>query len=62
MASGTLELNADELELLCDVLDSTIGDLSPEIADTDNPSYRRNLKARRQSLRDIRARLTPAGG
>ena len=46
MASATLELSADELDLLCDVLDSTIGDLSPEIADTDNPSYRRNLKAR----------------
>jgi hypothetical protein len=55
----TVELSADQVVLLADVLDSTIGDLSPEIADTDNPSFRRQLIERREQLRAIRGLLEP---
>jgi hypothetical protein len=57
MASGQLELSAEDVELLREVLDATIRDLSPEIADTDNPGYRRGLVERRERLQGIRARL-----
>ena len=59
MEGVTLELSAEQADLLGDVLDSTIRDLSPEIADTDNPSYRRELKERREQLRAIRGLLEP---
>ena len=58
MASAQLELSVEDNELLGEVLDATIRDLSPEIADTDNPGYRRGLVERRQRLQDIRTRLT----
>jgi len=45
-----LELNDDEALALRDAVSSTVSDLSPEIADTDNPRYRRELKARRDLL------------
>jgi hypothetical protein len=57
MASAQLELSAEDVELLGEVLDATIRDLSPEIADTDNPAYRRGLVERRQRLQDLRSRL-----
>jgi hypothetical protein len=53
----TLELTADQAVLLGDLLDGTIRDLSPEIAGTDNPAYRRELVERREQLRAIRALL-----
>ena len=52
-----LQLEPDEVEALREVLHSVISDLSPEIADTDNPEYRRGLKARRELLRTVVARL-----
>jgi hypothetical protein len=52
-----LQLEPDEVEALREVLHSAISDLSPEIADTDNPEYRRGLKARRELLRTVVARL-----
>src|SRR5437016_2839146 len=48
-----LDLSDDDAELLRDVLDSVVRDLSPEIADTDNPYYRRELKERRDRLRGV---------
>ena len=42
---------------LRDTLSEVIGDMSSEIADTDNPEFRRNLDARRERLRAIRAEL-----
>jgi hypothetical protein len=54
---GTLELSAEQVVLLADLLDGAIRDLSPEIADTDNPTFRRELKERREQLRAIRALL-----
>jgi hypothetical protein len=42
----TLELSADELALLADLLDEDLRDLSSEIADTDSSDFKRRLKAR----------------
>ena len=46
--------HADELRTL---LDGALGDLSHEIADTDNASYRELLRARRDRLQHIRSEL-----
>ena len=48
-----LELDDGDLQILREVLHSVVQDLSPEIADTDNPTYRRDLKARRDRLRAV---------
>jgi len=48
-----LELDDSDVQLLREVLHSVVRDLSPEIADTDNPSYRRELKDRRDRLRAV---------
>jgi len=52
-----LELDSDDEALLRDVLDSAVRDLSPEIADTDNPAYRRMLRERRDHLASLLERL-----
>src|ERR1700760_3525500 len=54
-----LELAPEEVDVVRDVLSSAISDLSPEIADTDNPEYRRQLQARRGLLRAAAARPGP---
>ncbi len=56
-----LVLNESEVTELRDLLDGALGDLSSEIADTDNPTYRLGLKGRREHLRAVRARLEPVG-
>jgi hypothetical protein len=48
-----LELTDDDVQLRREVLTAEVSDLSPEIADTDNPSYRRELRARRDRLRAL---------
>jgi hypothetical protein len=58
-----IELSDDETQLLREILDSVVSDLSPEIADTDNPDYRRSLMERRSHIRLILAKLgVPAAG
>lgn len=52
-----LDLNDQDAQLLREVLDGVVRDLSPEIADTDNPGYRRMLNARRDQLLGILGRL-----
>ena len=52
-----LELEPDELDVVREVLASAIRELSPEIAGTDNYEYREALKARREVLRGVAARL-----
>ena len=52
-----LDLSDDDAGLLREILQSAIGDLSPEIADTDNPTYRRDLKGRRERLRAVLSQL-----
>jgi hypothetical protein len=55
-----LEFSSDDVELLREVLGAAVRDMSPEIADTDNPSYRRDLVDRRDQLRAILDRLDSA--
>jgi nitrogen fixation/metabolism regulation signal transduction histidine kinase len=55
-----LELSDDDARLLHEVLNSVVSDLSPEIADTDNPQFRRSLEQRRDRLKAILESL-PAG-
>jgi hypothetical protein len=55
-----LELPVALGDELLTTLDEVIGDLSVEIADTDNPGFRRDLKARRERLEAIRSRLVTA--
>ncbi len=52
-----LTLTEDEATELRDLLDGSLGDLSTEIADTDNPGYRVGLKSRRVHLQAVRAQL-----
>jgi hypothetical protein len=52
-----VDFSAEEASELVSVLDGAIADLSPEIADTDNPSYRAMLRNRRELLRSARAKL-----
>ena len=52
-----VELSAQELVHLRDLLDVAVSDLSPEIAATDNAEYRAGLRDRRESLRSIRNKL-----
>ncbi len=52
-----LVLSDAELVDLRDLLDGTLGDLSLEIADTDNAAYRVALKERRDRLKGMRVRL-----
>jgi hypothetical protein len=49
-----LSLTVDEVEALRLLLDEALGDLSFEIADTENPGYRAQLRRHRQRLTSIR--------
>ena len=48
-----LTLDDNQVAVLRDILHSELGDLRMEIADTDNPAYRRELKAREDVLRSL---------
>ena len=54
-----VEFSDDQAEELQTTLDVVISDMSSEIADTDNPGYRRELEARRVRLRSIAESLEP---
>jgi len=56
-----LTLTDTEATELRDLLDGSLGDLSSEIADTDNPSFRLALKDRRDRLRSVRDKLAGVG-
>jgi len=58
-----MELTVTESEAteLLELLDGSLGDLSSEIADTDNPGYRLGLKERRTRLQAVRAQLAEVG-
>jgi hypothetical protein len=53
-----LHLDRDAAEEFSSVLRSVLGDLSSEIADTDNAAFRRTLLERRRLLEGIAAQLT----
>jgi hypothetical protein len=52
-----LDLSDELAEELRDTLGQVVGDMSSEIADTDNPAYRRGLEARREKLRSVISQL-----
>jgi hypothetical protein len=52
-----VELSEPLAEELRDTLGQVLGDMSSEIADTDNPAYRRTLESRRQLLRAVLSQL-----
>lgn len=56
-----VELSDAEVTVLRSVLDETLGDMSSEIADTDNPAFREALELRRDLLRGVRSALTGLG-
>jgi hypothetical protein len=48
-----IELNENQCAELQRVLEESLGDLSTEIADTDNPQYREGLRERRAVLESV---------
>jgi hypothetical protein len=53
----TVDLSTQERDDLADLLTTALGDMSSEIADTDNPGYRAELMARRDRLRAVAERV-----
>ncbi|MEX2469110.1 MAG: hypothetical protein WD396_05075 [Pseudohongiellaceae bacterium] len=53
----TLELTDEQQELLADLLKGVLGDLSYEIADTDNSTFKDKLKKRRDALKALAQQL-----
>ena len=51
------ELNQEQVRELHSVLDVVLADLSYEIAGTDNPNYRSELRQRRELLSSVRGAL-----
>jgi hypothetical protein len=52
-----IELNDEQVEDLGQLLRGALGDLSSEIAATDNAAYRDGLRSRRVSLEGVLAQL-----
>jgi len=52
-----VELTDEQQELLTDLLKGVLGDLSYEIADTDNSTFKDKLKKRRDALKSIAEQL-----
>jgi len=57
-----IELTDEQVADLGDLLRAALGDLSSEIAATDNPTYREGLRARRVSLEGVLVQLGPQAG
>ncbi|MFD2416786.1 hypothetical protein [Amycolatopsis pigmentata] len=55
-----LELTEEEAGILREVLRTHLGDLSAEIANTDNPAFRRALRNRRDRLARVHTALGEA--
>ncbi|MFP3900356.1 MAG: hypothetical protein ACLFXM_05850 [Acidimicrobiia bacterium] len=52
-----LALTDEDAELLREILDTVLGDLSYEISNTDNASYRSQLRDRRERIEAIRRQV-----
>ncbi len=52
-----IELTDEQASELRDLLRTSLGDLSTEIAGTDNAAYRETLRARRVSLEGVLGQL-----
>jgi hypothetical protein len=53
----TLELSAEQAELLHQIVERELRELGPEIRHTDSRTYRDHLKQRFDALETLRARL-----
>jgi hypothetical protein len=53
----TLELNAEEFELLCDLVHRGISEIDIEVSHTDTHQFRDMLKQRRAILQRLLAKL-----
>jgi hypothetical protein len=53
MSETTIKLSDLEKEILSEVLESYLSDMSMEITDTDSMDYREQLKARRTVIQKI---------
>lgn len=49
----TIELTDDQLQILAEMIKNVLGDMSYEIADTDNSEYKAELKQRRDALKAL---------
>jgi hypothetical protein len=56
-----LSLDTDSVALLREVVTAAVRDLHYEIADTDNPGYKRGLKGRAQALESILDQIPTTG-
>jgi hypothetical protein len=56
-----LQLEDEEAIELRRLLTEALSELGSEIADTDNASFRRTLRARRELLEGVRSKLVGAG-
>ena len=54
---STIKLTPEELELLRDILETTLSELRMEIADTDNSNFKNGLKNRKRVMTDILEKL-----
>jgi hypothetical protein len=52
-----LVLSDEEASSLRDLLDGALREMSMEIADTDNPEFRKGLRNTRECLRRVRSAL-----
>ncbi|UCF41021.1 MAG: hypothetical protein JSW43_01390 [Gemmatimonadota bacterium] len=57
-----VDLTADELRILLDVLESYLSDLRMEIADTDRMDFREKLKERKAVLLKVQEALRQQTG
>lgn len=53
MPESSINLSDSEKEILSEVLESYLSDMSMEITDTDSMDYREKLKARRTVIQKI---------
>jgi len=55
----TLDLTAEEISLLGEILESYLARLRGDIADTDSKDYRDSLKERESAIKRLIARFEP---
>jgi len=55
----TIDLNPADAAVVHELLTARLGDMSTEIAATDNPTYRKMLRDRRDAVRRVVEALSP---
>jgi hypothetical protein len=57
---STIEITSEERDLLMELLDNTVSDLRAEIAHSDSPFYKDDLRKRKELFIDISKRVHEA--